>query len=195
VPTSSALCQARARLDAEPMRELYARVARQLAGAGTPGAWLGDLRDPSVFQPQCSGRRDADGGECLVDFTRSSNVGVMPRERTTLRPHSPGCCCSIKSRPANTPWAPISASQSMPSLKHLSHRLRLSVQQRNRAHHIDAAALIDRQRGLQPVSSNESLNHWCRYAHHLVDVRRGVSATLRHQLPAAVTAPVSKAAA
>ena len=44
VPTSSALCQARARLGAEPIRELYARVARPLAGAGTPGAWLGDLR-------------------------------------------------------------------------------------------------------------------------------------------------------
>ena len=37
VPTSSALCQARARLGAEPMRELYARVARPLAGAGTLG--------------------------------------------------------------------------------------------------------------------------------------------------------------
>ena len=44
VPTSSALCQARARLGAEPIRELYARVARPLAGAGTSGAWLGDLR-------------------------------------------------------------------------------------------------------------------------------------------------------
>jgi len=44
VPTASALCQARARLGAEPLRELYARVARPLAGAGTPGAWLGDLR-------------------------------------------------------------------------------------------------------------------------------------------------------
>ncbi|BBY56931.1 hypothetical protein MSAR_00670 [Mycolicibacterium sarraceniae] len=43
LPTSSALCQARARLGAEPIREL-ARVARPLAGAGTPGAWLGDLR-------------------------------------------------------------------------------------------------------------------------------------------------------
>ncbi|BBY58879.1 hypothetical protein MSAR_20150 [Mycolicibacterium sarraceniae] len=30
-------------LGAEPIREL-ARVARPLAGAGTPGAWLGDLR-------------------------------------------------------------------------------------------------------------------------------------------------------
>jgi hypothetical protein len=44
VPTSSALCQARTRLGAEPVRELYARVARPLAGAGTPGAWLTDLR-------------------------------------------------------------------------------------------------------------------------------------------------------
>lgn len=38
VPTSSALCQARVRLGAEPIRELYGRVARPLAGAGTSGA-------------------------------------------------------------------------------------------------------------------------------------------------------------
>lgn len=44
VPSSSALCQARARLGAQPLRELYDRVARPLAGVGTPGAWLGDLR-------------------------------------------------------------------------------------------------------------------------------------------------------
>lgn len=44
VPSASALCQARARLGAEPVRELYARVARPLAGPGTPGAWLADLR-------------------------------------------------------------------------------------------------------------------------------------------------------
>jgi hypothetical protein len=44
VPTSSALCQARARLGAEPVAELYARVARPLAGPGTPGAWLAGLR-------------------------------------------------------------------------------------------------------------------------------------------------------
>ncbi|MDT5313197.1 MAG: hypothetical protein QOE74_2217, partial [Mycobacterium sp.] len=44
LPTSSALCQARAGLGAEPIRELYARVARPLAGAGTPGAWLRDWR-------------------------------------------------------------------------------------------------------------------------------------------------------
>ena len=41
------------------------------------------------------------------------------------------------------------------SLNYLPHRLRLSVQQWNRAHRIDATALIDRQNGLQPVSSNE----------------------------------------
>ena len=34
VPSASALCQARARLGAEPVRELYARLARPLAGAG-----------------------------------------------------------------------------------------------------------------------------------------------------------------
>jgi hypothetical protein len=44
VPTSSALCQARARLGTEPVHELYARVAQPLAGPGTPGAWLADLQ-------------------------------------------------------------------------------------------------------------------------------------------------------
>ena len=54
-------------------------------------------------------------------------------------------------------------------------------------HHIDATALIDVQNGLQPVSSND--------ARQLVEVRRGVSATPRYQMRAAVTAPVAKAAA
>lgn len=44
VPTSPALCKARARLGEEPVRELYRRVAVPLAGAGTPGAWLAGRR-------------------------------------------------------------------------------------------------------------------------------------------------------
>ena len=48
VPSASALCQARARFGAEPVRELHARVVRPLAGAGTPAAWLGYLRVMAV---------------------------------------------------------------------------------------------------------------------------------------------------
>ncbi|MFE3732969.1 transposase domain-containing protein, partial [Nocardia sp. NPDC059154] len=44
VPSSAALCKARARLGEEPVRELFARVAVPLAGARTPGAWLAGQR-------------------------------------------------------------------------------------------------------------------------------------------------------
>ncbi|WP_344517893.1 IS4 family transposase [Nocardia seriolae] len=44
VPSSAALCKARARLGEEPVRELYRRVAVPLAGAGTPDAWLAGRR-------------------------------------------------------------------------------------------------------------------------------------------------------
>lgn len=44
VPTSGAMSQARTRLGEAPLRELFARVATPLAGAGTPGAWLGPWR-------------------------------------------------------------------------------------------------------------------------------------------------------
>jgi len=40
VPTSGAVCQARARLGAAPLRVLFERVAVPLAGPGTVGGWL-----------------------------------------------------------------------------------------------------------------------------------------------------------
>jgi Insertion element 4 transposase N-terminal/Transposase DDE domain len=44
VPTTGAISQARVRLGESVMRELFVRVAQPLAGAGTPGAWLGPWR-------------------------------------------------------------------------------------------------------------------------------------------------------
>lgn len=44
VPSVSAISQARGRLGAEPMRELFDRVAVPLAELGTKGAWLGSHR-------------------------------------------------------------------------------------------------------------------------------------------------------
>lgn len=44
VPTTSAISQARQRLGAEPLAELFHRVARPMATAGTRGAWYGDWR-------------------------------------------------------------------------------------------------------------------------------------------------------
>mgnify|MGYP001311054784 CR=1 FL=1 len=43
-PSKSAIFQARARLGAEPLRELFARVARPLAAPETPGAFLAGRR-------------------------------------------------------------------------------------------------------------------------------------------------------
>lgn len=48
VPSSAALCKARARLGEEPLRELFERVAVRLAGPGTPGAWLAGRRMMAV---------------------------------------------------------------------------------------------------------------------------------------------------
>lgn len=72
VPTSSALCQARARLGAEPLRELYERVARPLAGAGTPGAWLADLRVMAIDGVQLDVPDTADDDE----FGRGASQGL-----------------------------------------------------------------------------------------------------------------------
>ena len=43
-PSKSAIFQARARLGFEPVRDLFAEVARPLAQAGTPGSWLAGRR-------------------------------------------------------------------------------------------------------------------------------------------------------
>ncbi|WP_157121816.1 IS4 family transposase [Nocardia miyunensis] len=48
MPSSAALCKARARLGEEPLRELFRRVAVPLAGPGTPGAWLAGRRMMAV---------------------------------------------------------------------------------------------------------------------------------------------------
>ena len=73
VPSASALCQARARLGAEPVRELYARVARPLAGAGTPGAWLGDLRVMAIDGVQLDVPDTADNED---EFGRGVSLGL-----------------------------------------------------------------------------------------------------------------------
>jgi Insertion element 4 transposase N-terminal/Transposase DDE domain len=44
VPTTGALSQARTRLGAEPMRQIFDAVAVPVAGPGNPGAWLRDYR-------------------------------------------------------------------------------------------------------------------------------------------------------
>jgi hypothetical protein len=74
VPTSSALCQARARLGAEPLRELYDRVAQPLAGAGTPGAWLGDLRVMAIDGVQLDIPDTADND---AEFGRGARLGDL----------------------------------------------------------------------------------------------------------------------
>jgi hypothetical protein len=44
VPTTGAISQARGRLGEAPLKMLFEQVARPLARAGTPGAWLGERR-------------------------------------------------------------------------------------------------------------------------------------------------------
>lgn len=73
VPTSSALCKARARLGAQPLQELYERLARPLAGPGTPGAWLGDLRVMAIDGVQLDVPDTADNED---EFGRGSSLGL-----------------------------------------------------------------------------------------------------------------------
>jgi hypothetical protein len=73
VPTSSALCQARARLGAEPLRELYQRVACPLAGTGTSGAWLADLRVMAIDGVQLDVPDTVDNDE---EFGRGASKGL-----------------------------------------------------------------------------------------------------------------------
>lgn len=65
VPTSPALCKARARLGEEPLRELYRRVAVPLAGAGTSGAWLAGRRVMAVDGVQMDVPDTADNDEAF----------------------------------------------------------------------------------------------------------------------------------
>ena len=73
VPTASALCQARARLGAAPLAELYARVARPLAGAGTPGAWLAGLRVMAIDGVQLDVPDTTDNDD---EFGRGTSLGL-----------------------------------------------------------------------------------------------------------------------
>ena len=73
VPSASALCQARARLGAEPVRELYARVARPLADAGTSGAWLADVRVMAIDGVQLDVADTADNEDA---FGRGVSQGL-----------------------------------------------------------------------------------------------------------------------
>jgi Insertion element 4 transposase N-terminal/Transposase DDE domain len=73
VPTSPALCKARARLGAAPLRELFDRVARPLAGPGTPGAWLGDLRVMAIDGVQLDVPDTTDNDD---EFGRGASKGL-----------------------------------------------------------------------------------------------------------------------
>ena len=55
------------------VRELYARVARPLAGAGTPGAWLGDLRVMAIDGVQLDVPDTADNEDA---FGRGVSLGL-----------------------------------------------------------------------------------------------------------------------
>ena len=67
LPSKSAIFQARARLGAEPVEELFSRVAAPLAGPDTPGAWL-------------AGRRlVAMDGTCLDVADRAENAEFFGR--------------------------------------------------------------------------------------------------------------------
>jgi hypothetical protein len=114
VPSSSALCQARARLGERPLRELYLRVALPLGGPGTAGGWLGELRVMAIDGVQLDvpdttanetafGRGSSKGldapypkvkvvglGECGTHAVVDAHIGgVLVDERELARPLLP----------------------------------------------------------------------------------------------------------
>ncbi|MGW5152519.1 transposase domain-containing protein [Rhodococcus koreensis] len=109
--SSSALCQARARLGERPLRELYLRVALPLAGSGTAGGWLCELQVMAIDGVQLDvpgttanetacGRGNSYGldapypkvkvvglGECRTDTVVGAPIGgVLVDERELARP-------------------------------------------------------------------------------------------------------------
>jgi Insertion element 4 transposase N-terminal len=119
VPTSSELCQARARLGAEPVRELYVRVARPLAGAGTPGAWLGDLRVMAIDGVQLDVPDTADNED---EFGRGVSLGPVPRMWLYhLLPASSGTRFWDTKRPGQPPAVAVSQKPSLSGLNCLSN--------------------------------------------------------------------------
>ena len=77
-PSKSAIFQARDRLGAEPVESLFRRVARPLAEAGTPGAWLAGRRLVAV-DGTCLDVADTEANE--VFFGRA---GVNKGERAAF---------------------------------------------------------------------------------------------------------------
>ena len=70
-PTKSAIFQARSRLGYEPLRDLFARVARPVAGEDTPGSWLAGRRlvaidGTCVDVPDTPANADFSGGRPQV---------------------------------------------------------------------------------------------------------------------------------
>ncbi|MFD4433615.1 transposase domain-containing protein [Nocardia sp. NPDC058497] len=74
VPTSPALCKARARLGEEPVRELFGWVAVPLAGAGTPDAWLAGRRVMAI-----------DGVQMTLPTTRRRSGAATVTRRWRIR--------------------------------------------------------------------------------------------------------------
>ena len=68
LPSKSAIFQARARLGAEPVKALFERVARPLAGPARRGAWLAGRRLVAI-DGTCLDVADTDGER------RSGSVG------------------------------------------------------------------------------------------------------------------------
>ena len=66
--------------------------------------------------------------------------------------------CTIRIRPSIVSWLEVAAQLLIaPPLEHLLDGLRLGMQQRDRAHDVDATALIDRHRSLRQLSHR--MNH------------------------------------
>jgi hypothetical protein len=83
VPSTSALCQARARLGEEPLRELFERVAAPMAAPGSATGWYQGLRVMAVDgvtidvpDSRCNSGRFGHGGDGQAPFPQVKIVAL-----------------------------------------------------------------------------------------------------------------------
>lgn len=81
VPTTSALTQARQRLNEEPLRMLFERIATPVAGRGTKGAWLGSRRLMAVDGFMLDVPDTADNVEEFGRLDTGPRAGAFPQVR------------------------------------------------------------------------------------------------------------------
>ena len=104
-----------------PRRLSSSARCRAMRAPDMPIGWPRAMAPPltltlSTSMPSSLAEARPTAANASLISTRSRSAGVMPSFSQALAMARAGCCCSVESGPATTPWAPISASQVRPEL-------------------------------------------------------------------------------